>query len=102
MYPKMKYKEVPQDLSDNSSESMPRFLRAPRQHTARIYILITALAFSLVASNVITWFCAAKVWRPSEVKRPADVERIVDFDPPSTNGTPGFVTAFINACCISF
>jgi hypothetical protein len=80
MYPKIKYGGVPNDLSDDSDEPTPRFLRAPGQRPARTYTLIFALICSLVTSNALTWFCTAKLWRSNDVQRATDAWEMVHVE----------------------
>jgi hypothetical protein len=69
MYPKIKYGRVSNDLSDDSDEPTPRFLRAPGKRPARTCTLVLVLICSLVISNALTWFCTAKLWRSNDVQR---------------------------------
>jgi hypothetical protein len=80
MYPKIKYGRVPNDLSDDSDESTPRFLHPPSKRPARAYTLIFALICSLVTSNAFTWFCTAKLWRSNDVQRATDAQEIVHVE----------------------
>jgi hypothetical protein len=92
MYPKIKYGRVPNDLSDDSDEPTPRFLRAPGR---RPYTLIFVLICSLVTSNALTWFCTAKLWRSIDVQRATDAWEVVHiedgFGLPTSRSTYGML-----------